>query len=38
MANPALRQRLGEAGRQYVLAYGMTCHGMIATHTTLYER
>jgi glycosyltransferase involved in cell wall biosynthesis len=38
MADSALRRRLGENGRQHVLANGMTRDGMLERHTTLYQR
>ena len=38
MADPALRERLGQAGRDHVLANDMTREGMIRRHAELYER
>jgi glycosyltransferase involved in cell wall biosynthesis len=38
MADPTLRQRLGNTGRQHILAKGMTREGMIERHATLYLR
>lgn len=38
MADSALRQRLGENGRQHVLANGMTRDGMLERHTALYQK
>lgn len=37
MGDPALRQRLGDAGREHVLANGMTREGMIRRHAELYR-
>jgi hypothetical protein len=37
MADPQLRQRLGQAGRQHVLANGMTREGMLEHHAALYR-
>ena len=36
MQDPELRKRLGDAGRQHVLASGMTRDGMIRKHEQLY--
>jgi glycosyltransferase involved in cell wall biosynthesis len=38
IADSALRQCLGEAGRQHVLDSGMTRQGMIQRHTALYQK
>jgi glycosyltransferase involved in cell wall biosynthesis len=38
MEDPQLRQHLGNAGRQHVLANDMTRLGMIERHATLYQR
>ena len=38
ITDPALRQRLGAAGRQHVLDQGMTRSGMVERHAKLYER
>jgi glycosyltransferase involved in cell wall biosynthesis len=37
IADPALRSRLGETGRQHVLSSGMTRQGMIRRHLELYR-
>lgn len=37
IADPDLRQRLGENGRQHILAKGMTRDGMLERHATLYQ-
>lgn len=37
MGDPALRQRLGQAGRDHVLANDMTREGMIRRHAELYR-
>lgn len=38
MADPALRQKFGQAGRDHVLANDMTRVGMIRRHADLYQR
>ena len=37
MGDPALRERLGNAGRQHVIASGMTIGGMIRRHIDAYN-
>jgi glycosyltransferase involved in cell wall biosynthesis len=37
MGDPGLRERLGNAGREHVIASGMTISGMIRHHVDLYE-
>lgn len=38
MGDPGLRERLGNAGREHVIASGMTIGGMIRRHVDLYQR
>jgi glycosyltransferase involved in cell wall biosynthesis len=38
MGDPELRARLGQAGREHVIANDMTRDGMIRRHTELYQR